>query len=201
MALSQKERQQVLGALIVLAVLAVVGFWMLWRSPKVEQMAEVQVEIDSTTTRVNAAERILKSGMGEQLQQAIATYQTSLGVMRRLVPSANEVPDVLDDIASRARVRGVDLREFERQPPQPVGPFQLYRYNYTVTGYYDQIARFITDVASLPRIMVPTDVALGQAPGDAQRLAGDTTGALLQATLQIRTFVKAQGGGGSSESQ
>lgn len=190
MAFSQKERQQLLGVLIFAAVAGSVGFWIYWRGPKVTQVADLTVEVDTLTTQVNAAKRALRQGTVEALRAEVANYETSLVLMRRLVPSENEVPDLLDDIASRARVRGVDLATFQRQPQEAGGMFTTYQYQVSVTGYYDAIAEFLTDVASLPRIMVPTEVSITEATNAEQLQFGDTSGALLQANFQVRTFVK-----------
>src|SRR2546422_873407 len=46
------------------------------------------------------------------------------------------------------------------------------------------------DIASLPRIVVPQDVVLKPAQQQAQKVLGDTLGALLEAQFVIRTFVK-----------
>lgn len=194
MAFSQKERQQLLGILIFVAIAAPAGFWVYWRSPKTAEVANLTIEVDSLTSQVNAAKRALRRGTVDAIRAEIATYEVSLGHMRRLVPSQNEVPNLVDDIASRARVRGVVLTTFERQATQPMGMFSVYRYNMAVSGYYDPIAEFLTDVASLPRIMVPSNVSIGPAPVEDQAQFGDTSGALLQATFQVETFVKAQGG-------
>ena len=40
MALSQKERQQLLGILIVAAIGGVVLFWMYWRAPRLTEIAD-----------------------------------------------------------------------------------------------------------------------------------------------------------------
>ena len=53
------------------------------------------------------------------------------------------------------------------------------------------MGEFLSDIASLPRIIVPQDVVLRAAQQQAQKLLGDTTGALLEAQFGIRTFVKA----------
>jgi hypothetical protein len=45
-------------------------------------------------------------------------------------------------------------------------------------------------VASLQRIIVPQDVQLAVANQTAAKALGDTSGSLLEAKLQIRTFVK-----------
>jgi Tfp pilus assembly protein PilO len=69
-------------------------------------------------------------------------------------------------------------------------PFNTYKYQISVVGHYDQIGEFLSDVASLQRIIVPQDVQVAAAENAAAKAMGDSTGALLEAKFQIRTFVK-----------
>jgi len=195
MALSQKERQQLLGILIVVAVAGVVLFWMYWRAPRVTEMANLQIEIDSVTLQVNSAKRALARGDVQALEQEVATYAANLTQMRQWVPTQNELPDLLDAIALAARQRGVVMGTFNPQAGTPDGPFTLFRIPLQVTGYYDQIAEFLSDVASLPRIMVPTGLSLSPASGADITQFGDTTGSLLSASFEVRTYVKESAGG------
>lgn len=195
MALSERDRKNVLILVIVIAVAAAAGFWFLWRAPRAQETAQLQAEIDSLQARVDQAKRDLAGGTVEDLRQTIAQYESSLGIMRQLVPAENEVPQLIDDIASRASLREVNIAEFARQAQDPGGIFDTYRYRLNVFGYYDQIGEFISDVASLPRIMVPYDLMLSPADDAQMGLYGDTTGALLRAQFFVRTFVKSQAGG------
>jgi type IV pilus assembly protein PilO len=117
------------------------------------------------------------------------------------VPERNEVPNLLDDISTRAKIRGVSLSEFV---PQPVAagpnPFDTYAHRISVVGRYDQIGEFLADIASLRRIMVPFDVRLSAAQLAQATVLGDSTGAMLEAKFQIKTYVKGQAGleGGQS---
>jgi type IV pilus assembly protein PilO len=115
------------------------------------------------------------------------------------VPAENEVPQLIDDIASRAALRGVNIAEFSRQSREQGGMFETYRYRLQVFGHYDQIGEFLSDVASLPRIMVPYNVSITPVVEQQAQLYADTTGALLQATFMVRTFVKSTTAGGISE--
>jgi type IV pilus assembly protein PilO len=119
------------------------------------------------------------------------TYRGSLALLRRLVPERNEVPNLLDDISSRSRIRGVTLSTVVPLPVEagPV-PFDTYKYNMSVIGKYDQIGQFLADVASLQRIIVPYDLTLDQANANAAKALGDTSGSLLEAKFQVRTYVK-----------
>jgi len=198
-ALTEKDRKQLLTLLIVLAVGGSAAFWFLWREPKAQQAQELQVEIDSLQARVDSAKADLARGTVEQLTERMAVYERSLALMRRLVPAENEVPQLIDDIASRAALRGVNIVDFAPQSPEQTGMFQTFRYKFGVYGHYDQVGEFLSDVASLPRIMVPYDVAIEPAQEQQQQLYGDTTGALLKVDFMLRTFVKPSMAGGTSE--
>jgi type IV pilus assembly protein PilO len=100
---------------------------------------------------------------------------------------------LIDDISTKAKVRGVTLGKIQPLSPEPGSPFVTYRYRLEVYGHYDQIGEYLADIASLPRIVVPQDVRLSAATPAAQKLLGDTLGALLLAEFSIRTFVKSVG--------
>lgn len=191
MALSPKERQQILGLAILLALAGAAAFWFYWRQPKIQEAQTLEVRIDSLRAMVDSARQDLARGTVEDLRRRVGDYEAGLTLMRRLVPSGAEVPSLIDDIAARARLRGVEIGNFSPQGGE-AGPFEIRRYRFSVFGHYDQVGEFLADIASLPRIMVPYDVALNPANATAQRAYADTSGALLEAQFMLRTFVKPQ---------
>jgi type IV pilus assembly protein PilO len=158
------------------------------REERVVAMRDTIAQLEAST---DSAKRELARGTVEDLRNRLDTYRGSLALLRRLVPERNEVPNLLDDISSRGRIRGVTLSQVVPLPVEagPV-PFDTYKYNMSVIGRYDQIGQFLADVASLQRIIVPYDLTLDQANSNAAKALGDTTGALLEAKFQVRTFVK-----------
>jgi len=160
---------------------------------KKERIAVVEDSIASLVAQTDSVKRDLASGTIEDLKARIEAYRGTLVKLRQLVPERNEVPNLLDDISTRAKIRGVNLSEFVPQPmaPGPI-PFDTYAHKVSVVGRYDQIGEFLSDIASLRRIMVPYDVTMSSAQNLQARALGDTTGALLEAKFQIRTFVKGQ---------
>lgn len=149
-----------------------------------DTIAELQAGTDS-------AKRELARGSVDDLRRRLETYRGSLALLRRLVPERNEVPNLLDDISSRSRIRGVTLATVVPLPVEAgPTPFNTYKYNMSVIGRYDQIGQFLADVASLQRIIVPYDVTIDQANVSAAKALGDTSGSLLEAKFQVRTFVK-----------
>jgi type IV pilus assembly protein PilO len=156
-----------------------------------ERITAIQDTIAKLQAATDSAKRELARGSVEDLRHRLETYRGSLSLLRRLVPERNEVPNLLDDISSRSRIRGVTLAQVVPQPLEagPV-PFDTYKYNMSVIGRYDQIGQFLADVASLQRIIVPYDLTLAPANMTSAKALGDTSGALLEAKFQVRTFVK-----------
>ena len=200
------QRSQVMLLIILFAALAGYGFWHFYYGPTTAQIASERSEIDSLQSVVDRAKQDLASGTVEDLRQKVEGYRSVLSLMRRLVPEQNEVPALIDDISTRAKVRGVTIGRIEPLAVEPGTPFDTYRYRIEVLGHYDQVGEYLSDIASLPRIVVPQDVTLKPASQAAQRLMNDTVGTLLEADLALRTFVKstpppagAGGGGGAKK--
>jgi type IV pilus assembly protein PilO len=139
----------------------------------------------------DSAKQELAKGTVADVRKRLETYRSSLVLLRRLVPERNEVPNLLDDISSRSKIRGVTLSQVVPQPVEAgPAPFDTYKYNMSVIGKYDQIGQFLADVASLQRIIVPYDLSLSAAQSSTAKVLGDSTDALLEAKFQIRTYVK-----------
>jgi type IV pilus assembly protein PilO len=157
-----------------------------------ERIVAMRDSITRFETATDSAKRELAKGTVADVRKRLETYRASLVLLRRLVPERNEVPNLLDDISTRSKIRGVTLSQVVPQPVEPgPAPFDTYKYNISVIGQYDQIGQFLADVASLQRIIVPYDVTVAAAQSSAAKVLGDSTETLLEAKFQIRTFVKA----------
>ncbi len=192
MAMTSKERQQVLILVIILLVAGAAGFWIYWRGPKVEQQQALRTEVDSLRAQVDSARADLDRGTVQSIRQQTADFESMLVRMRDLVPTNNEVAQILDDISSRARRGGVNIAEFDPLTVEVGETFDVHRSRWTVYGYYNEIGVLMSDIAQLSRIMVPYDLQLTIAQENNARAYGDTTGALVRARFMLRTFVKPQ---------
>lgn len=188
--LPSDQRSQVMMLLTLMALGGGYLFWNYYYKGASTQIAETSAQIDSLRNIVEKAKQDLARGTMEDLRQKVDRYRTMLGLMRRLVPEQNEVPAMIDDMSTRAKVRGVTIGRIEPMPVEPGPPFDTYRYRLEIMGHYDQLGEYLSDIASLPRIVVPQDVVLKAASQGSQRLLNDTLGTLLQANLAVRTFVK-----------
>ena len=162
------------------------------RSERVEVLRDSVATLQGQT---DAAKRELARSSIEDIRARVDQYRSTLTVLREFVPDGNEVPNLLDAISTRAKIRGVNLSEFRPRAVEPgPSPFDTYAYQMAVIGRYDQIGEFLSDVASLRRIMVSENVTLTRAAATEAAALGDTTSAMLEATFQIRTYVKSPGG-------
>jgi type IV pilus assembly protein PilO len=158
-----------------------------------------QKTLDSLIILTDSAKKLLAAGTVDDLRRKLDGYRASLELMRRLVPDRNEVANLMDEISTRAKIRGVQVSQFQPLPHEPgPAPFETYKYQYSVIGRYDQLGEFLSDVASLQRIIVPTDLTLAAADMARARALGDSSGGLLEARFQIRTFVKTTSSEGQS---
>ena len=156
-----------------------------------EHVAAVRDTITRFEAATDSAKKELARGSVADVRKRLESYRSSLLLLRRLVPERNEVPNLLDDISTRSKIRGVTLSQVVPQPVESgPAPFDTYTYNMSVIGRYDQIGQFMADVASLQRIIVPYNVSIVAANHTSAKALGDTTGSLLEARFQVRTFVK-----------
>ena len=158
---------------------------------KREQIAAMKDTLATLESEIDSARKELAKGTADDLRKKLDGHRASLALLRRLVPATNEVPNLLDDISTRAKFRGVNFAQVVPLPVEPgPAPFDTYRYTMSVLGRYDQIGEFLADVASLQRIIVPQDIQVAAAQVNAAKALNDTSGALLEAKFQVRTYVK-----------
>jgi type IV pilus assembly protein PilO len=166
------------------------------RNARVVAVRDTIARLEAAT---DSAKKELARGTVADVRKRLESYRGSLTLLRRLVPERNEVPNLLDDISTRSKIRGVTLSQVIPLPVEPgPAPFDTYKYNMSVIGKYDQIGQFMADVASLQRIIVPYDLTVTAANSSAAKALGDSTGALLEAKFQIRTYVKTPNSEGES---
>ena len=191
------QRKIYLGLLVFALVVGYVGYAGLelagWAGLGARS-GVIQAKQDSVTAlqaQIDSAKSELARGSVDDLRRRLEGYRTSLDLLRRLVPEQNEVPNLLDAITTRAKIRGVEVAAFSPGAVTPgPAPFSTQRWELVVFGHYDQVGEFLSDVASLPRIVVPVDLKVRIAAANVAATYGDSTGSLLQAGFGVLTYVK-----------
>lgn len=189
--LPKDQRSQIMLILVLVALGGAYAYWTYLHTPATAKIATLQKTYDSLTSVVDRAKADLANGTVEDLRRRADDYASDLALMRQLVPEKNDVPNLLDDISTKMKIRGVTQSQFAPLSLDHGQPFDTYQYKLEVFGHYDQIGEFLADIASMPRIVVPQNVGLKPATPSVQKLLGDTLGGLLMADFTIRTYVKA----------
>jgi len=186
--LPQTPRDQKLLILAVLAVgLAGVYQQLVW-SPKNVELTTLQVRLDTLDSLNRIAKLEVAKGNSAKMKIEAEAFGRELSVLRRLVPTENEVPALLESISSAARRAGLEISEVQPDGVVNGDQFDTYRYKLGVTGPYHQIGEFLTNVASLPRIVAPINVALTPTTRTGE-LRPKKNEQFLDAKFQVQTYV------------
>jgi type IV pilus assembly protein PilO len=177
------QRNFMLGGVVALVLL--VPFTMYYKAPRNEENDDVRDRIESLDIQNRQAGVILARG-GAGLEERMALYERHVARLEELIPAQEEVPALLDDIQARARSVDVDVLSLDPEPTEPAGPYNRTGYAMTVVGEYHSVARFLTAIASLPRIVTPVQVELERyATPDTHRDLESP----VQASFRIETYV------------
>lgn len=191
MALFKTERDKLFALLTVVALASIYGFYAYRWQPVNEELALIQQHVDTLDVLNRQAQLKIAQGSEKKLLQEAQRYQTTLTVMRQLVPTANEVPTLLEQVSTAARRVGLDVNDIQPQPVMPGEQFDTFRYTLRVYGDFHSLAEFFTNVGSLTRIIAPVNMKLAM-PANAEyakKLRRRKDDAIIQAQFDIQTYV------------
>jgi type IV pilus assembly protein PilO len=167
--LPQNQRDQLKLGISIIAVGLAITYYMYPYSQRQVQLAESSARLDTLATANTKAEREFKVGNLDQLKAQAAENRATLTVMRRLVPTDNEVPALLEEVSTAARRAGLDVGGVVPEAVIPGEQFDTYRYKVTMIGGYHQFGEFLANVGSLARIVAPVNFQLASAGSTSSR--------------------------------
>jgi len=182
------QRDQLLALASVVAIAAVgLYFYYVW-VPNGKIFAEKQARIDTLSAHNNLARIEVARGTASKFKDEAERYGGLLLAMRTLVPVANEVPKLINQLSTAARTAGLELGGINAPTIINGDVFDTYNYRLTTTGSYHNLSQFLTNVGSLPRIMAPMNVTLTpSAPKPSQRQVPGQQ--LLDMGFDVQTYV------------
>jgi type IV pilus assembly protein PilO len=90
----------------------------------------------------------------------LAEIEQSFGAMLRQLPGKTEVPSLLVDISQTGLAAGLEEELFRPQGELPRDFYAELPITIRLSGTYHELARFVSDVAALPRIVTIHDISL-----------------------------------------
>lgn len=122
-----------------------------------------------TLSKVRQEEGQLKEAFLNKKRQAInldlikkqlTETQESFGALLKQLPSKSEMDALLTDINQAGLGRGLQFELFRPGVERMEGAFAELPITIKVTGNYDDIGRFSSDIAMLPRIVTLNDIGI-----------------------------------------
>jgi type IV pilus assembly protein PilO len=145
-------------AIVVMLLIGAVAYWNYLWSPAQVIITGVAAHADTLDTLNANVKREVAKGNQAKLRADAIRYTNELVGLRRLVPTENEVPAMLESISNAARQVGLEVSEFSPDGTLPGDDFDMVKYRFGVIGPYHKVAEFLTSIASSPRIISPINV-------------------------------------------
>ena len=169
MALLPQEKSKQIALLIGIgAVTALYLVYAYWYTPQVTEMEVLQARLEQLESR-NLQAQVVAARGGANLEERLAVYERHVDRLEELIPESEEVPALMNSITMEAQRAGVDLTGLNPEISDPGELYTLQSYEVTVVGDFHPVGRFLTAVASLPRIITPVNLELEVFEGDLVR--------------------------------
>lgn len=143
---------------LVLVLVTALGIWQFVIKTEIPELERRQGE--ELGLRGSFENKQRKAANFDDYLNQLAAIERDFGTMLRQLPGRTEVPNLLEDISQTALAAGLDARLFEpagevRRDFYAELPFRL-RY----IGSYHELAKFVSDVAALSRIVTLHDARI-----------------------------------------
>src|SRR6476661_1183645 len=180
--------QKMMAVIVVAAALSGLYYVYLW-SPKKEELDATQAHVDSLVIMNQRAKSELAQGKTQELKEEAERFSADLEVMRRLVPTGNEVPALLEQVSTAARRVGLDIADVQPLPLLQGDQYDAYKYRLSVRGDYHEIAVLLANIGSLQRIVAPINLTLAPAVQPQTNAQSSVRKQPVEARFEIQTYV------------
>jgi len=149
-----------------------------------EQIQALETRLHRVERHVENARRRVELHDIEELKIELSSLEDQLKILERLLPTAEEVPDLLEMVERKGIRSGIYAILFE---PAESREGQLYReqvYKVSVRGGYHDIGRFLSKVGNSPRVVKASRMMLVSQRIDDKR--GERS---VVANFELSTFI------------
>lgn len=111
----------------------------------------------------------------DEYKAQLAEMRVTFSSMLKQLPRKNEVADLLIDISRTGLINGLEFELFKPGAERPVDFYAELPIDMKVTGTYHQFAGFVSDVASLPRIVILHNLSMAPLAKDGDKMTMNIT--------------------------
>lgn len=142
---------------IVVAVVVAIGYFAFVRG-ELSDLKNARLEETVLRQQFEKKQRLVANLAAYRKQ--LAEMRKTFGTLLRQLPSQNEIDSLLRDISQTAQEDGLAQKLFQPRPEKRQGFYAEKPIAMDYVGSYGQVAKFVSDVAALPRIVTFNDFSL-----------------------------------------
>jgi type IV pilus assembly protein PilO len=155
--------------LAIFVAVVVAGALLIWQE-QLETLSKIKEEESQLKeTFLNKKRQAINLDL---IKKQLNETQESFGALLKQLPSKSEMDALLTDINQAGLGRGLQFELFRPGPETMNGAFAEQPITIKVTGNYDDIGKFSSDIAMLPRIVTLNDIAITPVSTGSQAASG-----------------------------
>jgi type IV pilus assembly protein PilO len=153
---------KIMAFVAMFAVVVAAGAWFIWMDQWEELSRIEQEEAKLKETFLVKKKQAINLDL---IKKQLTETQESFGALLKQLPSKSEMDALLTDINQAGLGRGLQFELFKPGVETVKGAFAELPITIKVSGNYDDIGKFASDIALLPRIVTLNDISVNSSGG------------------------------------
>jgi type IV pilus assembly protein PilO len=151
-----------IGAFVVVAGLAVFGFWKFY-------VTEMQVDIDTRQGRLTTLQADIARGLATarrlpEFQAQVTELEHRLEGLKAVLPEEKDVAEILRRVQGLATQSNLTIQRFTPQPPKQQALYAELPHKLQVEGTYHDLGRFFDRLSKFHRIINVSEISIKAKP-------------------------------------
>ncbi len=146
------------AAVIAIVFVVVVGFGIYWFIIQDKQPVLQRERATEETLRVTFENKQKKAANYDAYKAQLSQMEQQFGTMLRQLPGKTEIPSLIVDVSQTGLAAGLQEKLFQPQAEVRKDFYAEKPIKITLSGGYHEIAKFVSGVAALPRIVTLHDI-------------------------------------------
>ena len=156
---------KIVGMIFIAIAILFAGYWFVIKG-QLETLEKAEKE--EQRLRVSYLSKAVLAVNLPAYRKQVKEIEQNFGVMLRQLPNKTEVPELLIDITQVGLGRGLKFVLFKPQRKRTRDFYAVLPINLKVVGTYHQLGEFVSDLASMPRIVTLGNISIKPGKGGRQ---------------------------------
>jgi type IV pilus assembly protein PilO len=140
-----------IGVGLVIAVVLLGGFWYLYWDSATQERDQKQAKVETLTKEIRALE--VTASKLQEFQREVQLLEAKLETLKRILPPAKEIPDLMRKMQSLASQSNLQIKIFTPKALVNKEFYQEQPIDVSVTGTFHNLAIFFDRISRLSRLV------------------------------------------------